>query len=174
MHQLQCASQPASLDSVASEERVLSTACSILAQRSIVDLQRGAFVRLALGRFSHALSALKGLTPGLHHLSRPDTHAPDWQVGMCGGSQHQQQQCLESFYVPQCNRTSFHIIRDFCLAADLEVDQVAKEDLVRMIDSNLARCLQLLYGITLPHRNIEWGASDVSTSALLQPFYWYW
>ena len=33
MHQLQCASQPASLDSIASEERVLSVACSILAQR---------------------------------------------------------------------------------------------------------------------------------------------
>ena len=29
------------------------------------------------------------------------------------------------------------------------------------MDSNLARCLQLLFGVTLPHRNLEWAATAV-------------
>ena len=32
-----------------------------------------------------------------------------------------------------------------------------------LVDSNLARCLQLLYGVTLPQRNQEWGVSAVSS-----------
>ena len=66
MHQLQLASQPPSFHTVALEERMLANVASYLARRDILDLQRGAFVRLALGRFSHSLSVLKGLTPGLH------------------------------------------------------------------------------------------------------------
>ena len=66
MRQLQLASQPPSFHTVALEERMLANVASYLARRDILDLQRGAFVRLALGRFSHSLSVLKGLTPGLH------------------------------------------------------------------------------------------------------------
>ena len=29
------------------------------------------------------------------------------------------------------------------------------------MDSNLARCLQLLFGVTLPHRNLDWAATAV-------------
>ena len=39
-----------------------------------------------------------------------------------------------------------------------------KRDLLLLVKSNLARCLQLLFGVTLPDRNIAWGASHVSTS----------
>ena len=39
-----------------------------------------------------------------------------------------------------------------------------KQDLLLLVKSNLARCLQLLFGVTLPDRNIDWGASHVSTS----------
>ena len=44
---------------------MLAVTASYLARRDILDLQRGAFVRLALGCFSHSLSVLRGLTPGL-------------------------------------------------------------------------------------------------------------
>ena len=33
------------------------------------------------------------------------------------------------------------------------------------LKSNLARCLQLLFGVTLPDRNMEWGAAHVSTQS---------
>lgn len=41
-------------------------------------------------------------------------------------------------------------------------DQAARESLEKLLGSNLARCLQLLFGVMLPHRNQEWGASAVS------------
>lgn len=64
LQQLQLSAEPASLDTVAAEEEALFAVCSILAVRGILVLQRGAFVRLALGRFSHSLLILKSLSPG--------------------------------------------------------------------------------------------------------------
>ena len=66
LHQLQLATEPASVDALAREERALAVAASCLAQRDILDLQRGAFVRLALGRFSCFLSVLQDSMPGKH------------------------------------------------------------------------------------------------------------
>lgn len=50
-----------------------------------------------------------------------------------------------------------------CACADSATDQAAKTELVVLVDSNLARCLQLLFGVTLPQRNQEWGVSAVSS-----------
>ena len=50
-----------------------------------------------------------------------------------------------------------------CACADSAKDQAAKTELVVLVDSNLARCLQLLYGVTLPQRNQEWGVLAVSS-----------
>ena len=64
MHQLHLSLQAPSVASIAAEEMALSTVCSILARREVLLLQRGAFVRMALGRFSHALANLKSLATG--------------------------------------------------------------------------------------------------------------
>ena len=64
MHQLQLSIQNPSIASIAAEEMALSTVCSILARREVLMLQRGSFVRMTLGRFSHALSILKSLVTG--------------------------------------------------------------------------------------------------------------
>lgn len=66
LHQLRLAGQHATLQVVAQEERALAITASCLARRDVLDLQRGAFVRLALGRFSHVLSVLRTLMPGVH------------------------------------------------------------------------------------------------------------
>ena len=50
-----------------------------------------------------------------------------------------------------------------CACADSATDQAAKTELVVLVDSNLARCLQLLFGVMLPQRNQEWGVSAVSS-----------
>ena len=64
MHQLQLASQPATLHTITLAEKALAVTASYLARRDILDLQRGAFVRLALGQLSQSLSVLQGLTTG--------------------------------------------------------------------------------------------------------------
>jgi hypothetical protein len=64
VHQLQLSIQTPSISSIAAEEMALSTVCSILARRDALLLQRGAFVRMALSRFSHALATLKSLETG--------------------------------------------------------------------------------------------------------------
>ena len=71
MHQLQLSIQNPSIASIAAEEMALSTVCSILARREVLLLQRGSFVRMALGRFSHALSILKSLVTGNISKSAP-------------------------------------------------------------------------------------------------------
>ena len=45
--------------------------------------------------------------------------------------------------------------------ADTVPDEAAREELEKLVDSNLARCLQLLFGVTLPHRNLDWAAAAV-------------
>ena len=64
MQQLQVLVQPPSLDIVSAQVDMLTVVCSILAQREILGLQRGAFIRLALGRFSDALQLLRRLPAG--------------------------------------------------------------------------------------------------------------
>ena len=64
MQQLQILVQPPSLDAVSAQVDILTVVCSILAQREILGLQRGAFIRLALSRFSDALQLLRNLPAG--------------------------------------------------------------------------------------------------------------
>lgn len=64
MHQLHLSIQTPSIASIAAEEMALSTVGSILARREVLLLERGAFVRMALGRFSHALASLRSLATG--------------------------------------------------------------------------------------------------------------
>ena len=45
--------------------------------------------------------------------------------------------------------------------ADAVPYEAAREELEKLVDSNLARCLQLLFGVTLPHRNLDWAATAV-------------
>ena len=65
MQQLQVLVQPSSLDTVGAQVDMLSAVSSILTQQEVLGLQRGAFIRLALGRFSDALQLLKDLPAGL-------------------------------------------------------------------------------------------------------------
>lgn len=64
MQQLQVLVQPPSLDSVSAQVDMLSAASSFLTQQEVLGLQRGAFIRLALGRFSDTLQILKDLPAG--------------------------------------------------------------------------------------------------------------
>ena len=65
MQQLQVLMQPPSLDTVSAQVDMLAAVSSILTQQELLGLQRGAFIRLALGRFSDALQLLKDLPAGL-------------------------------------------------------------------------------------------------------------
>ena len=40
-------------------------------------------------------------------------------------------------------------------------EDTAKEEVVLRLNSTLARCIQLLFGVTLPDRNMDWGAPHV-------------
>ena len=65
MQQLQVLVQPPSLGTVSAQVDMLAAVSSILTQQELLGLQRGAFIRLALGRFSDALQLLKDLPAGL-------------------------------------------------------------------------------------------------------------
>ena len=64
MQQLQVLVQPPSLGTLSAQVDMLAAVSSILTQQELLGLQRGAFIRLALGRFSDALQLLKDLPAG--------------------------------------------------------------------------------------------------------------
>ena len=64
MQQLQVLVQPPSLGTISAQGDMLAAVSTILTQQELLGLQRGAFIRLALGRFSDALQLLKDLPAG--------------------------------------------------------------------------------------------------------------
>ena len=154
MQQLQVLVQPCSPGTVRAQVDMLSAVCNILAQQELLGLQRGAFIRLALGRFSDFLQLLKDLPAGLFTapMSLPSKQSKLELPCDC-----------KTLKILPFNPTINPL-------ADAVPEEAAKEKLEKLVDSNLARCLQLLFGVTLPHRNLDWAATAVRPCHPEHPF----